>query len=65
MKKYKIFFGNQSTVTAAAKLNEWLEKNPDIIIHTWQYQQARLGDHSICIEYDKLSEMFPDYKFDL
>lgn len=62
MKKYKIFFENQSTVTAAAKLNEWLEKHPNIIIHTWQYQQARFGDHSICIEMETIEDIVTDMK---
>lgn len=56
MRKFNIFFGNQAGVSAAARLNNWLEKNPNIIIHKWEYQQARMGDHSICIEYEEPKE---------
>ena len=49
--KFKIFWGNHTSVSADTKLNQWLDENPDIKIQSYQYQQARLGDHSICVEY--------------
>jgi hypothetical protein len=51
MIKFKIFFGNQSMTSADAKLNVWLKQNPSVEIVSYQYQQARMGDHSICIMY--------------
>lgn len=51
MPKFKIFFGNHTLVTADDKLNQWLRENPNVRVVNWQYDQARMGDHSICIEY--------------
>ena len=50
MQRFKIFMGN-SGYTADDKANEWLEENPNIEIIEMRYQQARCGDHSICILY--------------
>lgn len=55
MIRFKIFFGTYGTVavnTAENKINDWLKRNPDVYVLDWQYQQARMGDHSICIRYD-------------
>lgn len=52
--RFKIFFGNASgfnDVGADRKVNEWLENNPNISLVGAFYQQARMGDHSICIMY--------------
>ena len=49
--KFKIFWGNHTNVSADAKLNQWLAENPSVELVEWQYQQVRLGDHSICIIY--------------
>jgi len=53
MPKFQIFFGNQAGISAATKINNWLKKNKEKGIHivSWEYQQARMGDHSICIMY--------------
>ena len=51
MPKFKIFFGNHTMISADTKLNQWLAENPSVSIVSWQYQQARMGDHSICIAY--------------
>ena len=51
MPKFKIFFGNHTLQSADEKLNQWLEENPNIKLVSWQYSQARMGDHSICVEY--------------
>ena len=51
MSKFKIFFGNHTLQSADEKLNQWREEHPDVYIIGWQYSQARMGDHSICIEY--------------
>ena len=51
MIKFKIFWGNHTMQSADEKLNQWLQDNPSVKILTYQYQQARLGDHSICISY--------------
>ena len=51
MIKFKIFWGNHTSVSADVKVNNWLAENPHIRILSYQYQQARLGDHSICIAY--------------
>lgn len=51
MIKFKIFFGNHTLQTADDKLNQWLEEHPSVRILNYQYSQARMGDHSICISY--------------
>jgi len=51
MIQFKIFWGNHTNVSADAKLNQWLAENPNVELVGWQYQQVRLGDHSICITY--------------
>lgn len=50
MQKFKIFMGNAG-YQADDKANEWLEENPNVEIISMKYQQARYGDHSICILY--------------
>lgn len=54
--RFKIFFGNHTMQSADDKLNQWLEQNPKVHIVSWQYQQSRIGDHAICIEYEGESE---------
>lgn len=49
--KFKIFWGNHTNVSADVKLNQWLEENPNVELVDWQYQQVRVGDHTICISY--------------
>ena len=49
--KFKIFFGNHTSQTADEKLNQWLAENPAVELIDWQYQEPRIGDHSICITY--------------
>lgn len=56
MVKFKIFFGCSTNqlgrgMTADDKANAWLVENPNIEILQMKYQQARYGDHSICIMY--------------
>lgn len=34
-------------------LNEWIDEHPKVKILQFQYQQARMGDHSICIMYEE------------
>ncbi len=53
VRRFKIFFGNHLTVPADDILNEWVKNNPKVRIIEWQYSQARMGDHSICIEYEE------------
>lgn len=55
MKKFKIFFGTmEEGHTADEKANEWLnEYSSSIEVIDFKYQQARFGDHSICIEYEE------------
>ena len=50
MQKFKIFMGNAG-YKADDKANKWLEENPNVEIISMKYQQARYGDHSICILY--------------
>lgn len=52
MTKFKIFMGTIDD-KADKKANEWIEKNPDIVLYSYQYQQARYSDHSICIMYEE------------
>lgn len=50
--KFQIFFGSQIKGGAADDLlNEWLSEHPSVVILDMKYQQARYGDHSICIMY--------------
>ena len=54
--RFKIFSGCFSTAMCKAgpadkQANEWLKKHPDVEIIEMKYQQARMGDHSICIMY--------------
>lgn len=55
--KFKIFFGYACNsplvngVTADEQLNEWLEKNQDVDIVDWKFQQGDGWNHSICILY--------------
>ena len=53
--KFKIFYGNHTMQSADDKVNQWLEENPSIKLVSYQYQQARMGDHSICVEYKEES----------
>ena len=50
MTGFKIFFGNVNHY-ADKKANIWLKENPNIEVVEMKYQQARYGDHSICIMY--------------
>lgn len=49
--KFKIFFGTATGDHADTKLNRWLSENPNVRVIDYKYQQARMGDHSICITY--------------
>lgn len=51
--RFKIFFGNHTLQSADDKLNQWMEQNPTARIISWQFQQARMGDHAIGIEYEE------------
>lgn len=51
--KFKIFFST-TTADAGERLNQWLDENPNVRVIDYQYQQARRGDHSICIRYDEV-----------
>lgn len=53
MYKFKIFMGSQKN-HADVTANKWLEKHQNISIINVSYQQARYGDHSICIFYNDL-----------
>lgn len=50
MMKFKVFLGTINE-KADEKFNKWLEQNKNIEIINFQFQQARYGDHSICIMY--------------
>lgn len=51
MVKFKIFFGNHTIRSADDKVNQWLEENPGVELVSYQFQEPRIGDHSICIMY--------------
>ena len=51
--KFMIFFGNRDSTRADSKLNTWISQNPNVRILEYQYQQARMGDHSICVMYEE------------
>lgn len=50
MTKFKVFIGTIDE-KADENLNKWLEQNKNIEIIDFKFQQARYGDHSICIMY--------------
>lgn len=50
MVRFKIFFGTINE-PADIDLNKWLSEQKDTEILDFKYQQARYGDHSICIKY--------------
>lgn len=50
MQRLKIFMGTTNNM-ADKDANKWLEENPNVEIVDMKYQQARCGDHSICILY--------------
>lgn len=49
----KTFFGTTSFggISADIEFNKWIQEHPNIEILEFRYQQARYGDHSICILY--------------
>ena len=57
MIKFKTFFGTMNGTTAADYLNKWLEENKTVEVIDFKYQQARFGDHSICIMYREMGEL--------
>lgn len=48
--KFKVFLGTYMN-PADIQVNKWLEDNPNVTVISYRYQQARMGDHSICIMY--------------
>ena len=54
--RFKIFFGNHLVQSADEKLNQWLDENPNVRVIGWRYQEPRIGDHSICVEYVEAKE---------
>ena len=52
MVKFKTFFQSFPQYATEA-LNKWIEEHPKAKIIDYQYQQARYGDHSICIRYEE------------
>lgn len=52
--KFKIFFGHSCDNHASDRLNQWLAEHPNVRVIDYQYQQARMGDHSICIRYEEI-----------
>lgn len=54
--RFKTFFGNNTMTLADDELNKWLDANPNVRVVGYQYQQARMGDHSICIMYEEESK---------
>ena len=51
--KAKLFFGNQGGTRADILFGEWIEEHPNVKIIEFKYDQARYGDHSICILYEE------------
>ena len=52
----KNFFGtsgSNGSKSADVYFNEWIKAHQDIDILEFRYQQARYGDHSICILYEE------------
>ena len=49
--RFKIFMGTYA-MKADVDMNEWLDENPNVKVVDFKYQQARFGDHSICIMYE-------------
>jgi len=53
MYQMKIFNGtfSKESESADVEFNMWIKEHPNIEIVDFKYQQARYGDHSICILY--------------
>lgn len=49
--KFKIFSGDFDHIPADVKANEWLDAHPEVSVVSFEYEQARYGMHSICVEY--------------
>ena len=52
MVRFKTFF-RSFPQHATEALNKWIDEHPKAKIIDYQYQQARCGDHSICIRYEE------------
>lgn len=48
---FKIFMGTVANKADKA-LNVWLSTHPEIKVVDFKYQQARYGDHSICVMFE-------------
>ncbi len=55
MVKFETFFCSFPQ-KATDELNKWIDEHPKVKILQFQYQQARMGDHSICIMYEEGKE---------
>lgn len=53
--RFKIFFGNHTIKSADEKVNEWMDQNPNATVLGYQFQEPRIGDHSICIMYKEVT----------
>lgn len=51
--KIKLFFGNAGGTKADQLFGEWIEEHPHARVVDFKYDQARYGDHSICILYEE------------
>ena len=55
MYKTKVFMGTVNKGEGADdKFNLWIKTHPNIEIIEFKYQQARYGDHSICMLYKEI-----------
>ena len=56
MRLKTIIFYSSFPACASDYMNAWLENNPGVIVSNAQYQQARMGDHSIFVMYTEEGE---------
>ena len=49
--RFKIFMGTFG-FKADRDMNDWLDEHPEVKVVDFKYQQARCGDHSICVMYE-------------
>lgn len=49
--KAKIFMDGKGIDKADTKFNSWMKNNQNVCILQFEYQQAKYGEHSICILY--------------
>lgn len=57
--RFKVFTGTFQfgpDLSADTQINKWLEEHPSVKVVDWEYRQASIYEHSICIMYKERNE---------